>query len=242
MERKWSEDLKMATYAAMVEEMDRGVGRLMDRLEQLGEAENTLVLFLSDNGGCPFPKTRTPLVPPGPAESFHNYDTPWAHLSNTPFRGYKRQAFEGGAATPLLVHWPAVIAGERQGTLTRQRGHIIDLMPTLLEAAGARYPDRYDGHDVLAAEGTSLLSVVRGEEPTDRGPMFWEYARHAAVRQDQWKLVAFRDRPWELYDMRADRTEMHDLSDEKPQKRDALIHMYTRWAERVGAAFPQKQE
>lgn len=242
MERRWSEDLKMAVYAAQIEEMDRGIGRIMARLEELGEKSNTLVVFLSDNGGCPFPKTQTPSVPPGPAESFHNYDTPWANVSNTPFRGYKRQAFEGGIATPFIVHWPAVIGATRRGQVTPQRGHIIDLMPTLVEVSGANYPLQYGGHEVLPMEGKSLIPILRGEERPGHDALFWQYKRHAAVQQDEWKLVALGGQPWELYHMTEDRTEVHDFAQERPEKRDALVQLYRTWADRVGALFPLEKD
>ena len=241
MERRWAEDLKMATYAAQVEEMDRGIGQLMDRLEQLGERENTLVVFLSDNGGCPFNKTRTPEVPPGPADSFHNYETPWANLSNVPFRGYKRQAFEGGTATPFIASWPAEIGPKRQGRLVRQRGHILDLMPTILAAAGAEYPAGYEGREAEPLDGQSLLPVIARGKPVERErPMFWSYNRNAAVHDGRWKLVARRTEEWKLYDMQMDRTELHDLSEERPETFEELRQRYTEWAEEVGAPFPQE--
>ncbi len=238
-EQQRSQDLFMAVYAAMIDEMDRDIGRLVRRLDELGEKENTLVIFLSDNGGCPYSHHKTPDVPPGPADSWHTYDTQWAYASNTPFRGYKRQSLEGGTATPFIVSWPAAIGADRQGQITGEVGHLIDLMPTFLEVAEADYPSRYDGHEVLPLEGRSLLPVFRGEPSFERDPVFWEFRRHAGVRQGQWKLVGFRNRDWKLYDMNEDRTELHDLSKERPEKRADLIDRYTRWAERVGAKFPK---
>lgn len=243
MERKWSEDLKMATYAAMVEEMDRGIGRLMTRLEALGEADNTLVLFLSDNGACPFVRSRTPQVPPGPAASFHNYDTPWANLSNMPFRGYKRQAFEGGVSTPFIVSWPEGIAPGRRGDRTRQVGHVTDVMPTLLAAAEASYPRRFGGRAVEPGAGRSLLPVIEEGARVDRTePLFWSFKRNAAVRMGRYKLVARRTEPWRLYDMQADRTETTDLSDQRPETRAELRRRYHEWAERAGVDAPHRTD
>jgi arylsulfatase len=241
-ERRWSEDLKMAVYAAMIDEMDRGIGRLMKKLDRVGEKDNTLVLFLSDNGGCPFIKTRTPNVAPGPAESFHNYETPWANASNTPFRGYKRQNFEGGSATPMIAHWPEAIEG---GRVTDRVGHLIDFMPTLMSLAGAEYPSEHDGHKVLPMEGETLVPTLTGaaesRSPWREAPLFWEHRRHAAMQQGPWKLVAQRKREWTLHDMRSDRTEMHDLSEEKPERFERMKKQYAEWADRVGARMPQNQ-
>lgn len=237
-EERWSEQLKMAVYAAMIDRMDQGIGRLIDQLEAQGELANTLLVFLSDNGACPFDKTNTPKIPPGPAHSFHNYDTGWANASNTPLRGYKRQSFEGGTASPFIVRWPAAIAPERTGSVTHQPAHLVDLMPTALDAAGVSYPDRFDGRDVLPTEGSSLVPIFEGRQRERRARTFWEYNRHAAVIEGNWKLVARRGQPWGLYNLENDRTEMNDLSNERPDLKARLLETYAHWAERVGARYP----
>jgi len=220
-EQRDAEDLRMAVYAAMVHRLDSNVGRLLAHLEQLGSAENTLVLFLSDNGGCPYRFNRTPDLAPGPADSYRSYDSEWAGVSNTPFRLYKQWSHEGGIATP--------------GSRTDQVGHIIDVMPTLLEAAGAAYPGEHEGHPVLPMEGISLLPQIRGAAAANRAPIFWEFLGNRAVRDGDFKLVAERSKPWELYDMRADRVELENLVDRYPERAAAMAERYAEWAARTGA-------
>lgn len=195
-------------------------------------------MFLSDNGGCPYHKTRTPDIRPGPAASFHNYDEPWANASNTPFRRYKRHAHEGGIATPMIVRWPEMIEG--RGGVTHQVGHIIDIMATCLDVAGAEYPSEFNGHPVLPLEGKSLLPILKGKQREPHEALFWEYRRHSAVRQGKWKLVAERGKDWELYNMELDRTETDDLADEKRVLRNRLVKRYEAWADRVGARHPMQ--
>jgi len=232
------EDHLMATYAAMIDRMDRQIGRVLDHLEQLGVADNTLVMFLSDNGGCPFDHNRTPTLPPGPAESYRTYDTEWAQASNTPFRLYKQWVHEGGMSTPMIVRWPNVVQAD---TLTRQPAHLIDIMPTLVELAGAEYPKEFNGQKVLPMEGRSLVPLLHGES-IERGPMFWEYRGARAVREGKWKLVAERGKPWELYDLQADRSEVHNLIDEQPDRARRMQSLYAKWAKRIGARSAQQSE
>ncbi len=231
-ERKRREDHLMATYAAMVDRMDRNIGRLMDRLESLGVSKNTIVIFLSDNGGCPYDFNHTPTRPPGPASSRRTYDVEWAQASNTPFRLYKQYEHEGGSATPFIVRWPETIEA---GRVVDQPAHVIDVVPTLLEVAGVEYPSGYEGRDVLPLEGESLAPILRGKESIDRGPIYWEYRGSRAVRHGKWKLVGERGRPWELYDMAADRTETNNLAEEKADRAARMKKRYDRWAKRVGA-------
>jgi len=228
---KDEEDHLMATYAAMIDRMDQQIGRLVNKLEDIGAIDNTVILFLSDNGGCPFSANRTPKLPPGPAESYRSYDTEWAQASNTPFRLYKQWVHEGGISTPLIAHWPGRIEA---GSLTRSPGHLIDIMPTFVELAGAEYPRQFAGHEVLPAEGRSLVPIFSGQSP-QRGPMYWEYRGSRAVRDGRWKLVAERGKDWELYDLSADRSETDDLIDSEPQRAKAMIELYEKWARRVGA-------
>jgi arylsulfatase len=225
------EDLLMAVYAAMIDRLDRGVGRVLDALDSLGVAESTLVIFFSDNGGCCWSANRTPALPPGPSESGRSYDTEWANVSNTPFRLYKQQSHEGGVSTPCIVRWPGVV---RPGTITREVAHLIDLMPTFVEVAGAKYPERFADHPVLPLEGRSLTPILRGGSRPD-APIFWEYVGNRAVRRGKWKLVAERSKGWELYDVVADRCELHDLSERHPAVASELAELYDAWAARTGA-------
>jgi arylsulfatase A-like enzyme len=234
---KEAQDLRMAVYAAQIDRMDQGIGRVMEKLKQRGLEENTLVLFLADNGGCAEVIDRgTPGVPPGGEDSFLSYGLPWANASNTPFRLYKHWAHEGGISTPLIVRWPAAI--RKGGGLTHQPGHLIDLMPTCLDAAGVPYPKTYQGREVLPVEGRSLLPVFRGDEPKEPRVIYWEHEGNRAVRQGKWKLVSRHagasPGEWELYDLEADRTEMTNLAGRQPEKVRELASLYDTWARRCG--------
>ena len=221
----------MEVYAAMIDRLDQQIGRLLDQLDTSGVAGNTLIMFLSDNGGCPFDANHAPLKPPGSASSARTYDTEWAQVSNTPFRRYKQWIHEGGIATPMIVRWPGEIAAN---TLSSAPGQILDLMPTLLEAAGATYPQRFGDRALLPTEGVSLLASWRGDTLRREQPMFWEYQGSRAVREGDWKLVGERGRAWELYNLREDRTEMNNLVDDNAQRAETMISKYDRWAQRIG--------
>ena len=230
-------DLKMAVYAAMIHRMDQNIGRVLQKIKDLGQEENTLVLFLSDNGGCAGEANYTPDIPPGPVESYRSVDPPWANASNTPFRKYKAWDHEGGICTPLIAYWPKVI--QDGGKITRQVGHIIDVMPTLVELAGASYPQRFKGQNVLPMEGKSLLPILQGKKRPEPPALFWQIAphRHRAVRQGEWKLVATgSDSPWELYNLQDNRIEMKSVAEKYPEKVAELAGLYQNWAVKVGMA------
>ncbi len=228
---KW--DLRMAVYAAQIDRMDQGIGRVLAKLEEKNALENTLILFLADNGGCQERINRgQPGVPPGPADSFLSYDIYWANASNTPFRMYKHFVHEGGISSPLIAHWPAVI--KQAGTITKQVGHLIDVMATCLDLAGAEYPRQFGGRDVLPLEGKSLRPIFEGQERRPHDYLFWEHEGNRAVRHGDLKLVARHSRPWELYDLAADRTEIKNLAAQQPEKVEQLTAEYDAWASRVG--------
>ncbi len=226
-------DLRMAVYAAMIDRMDQNIGRLMAKIRELGQEDNTLVLFLSDNGGCAEKPCTTPDVPPGPVESYRSVRLPWANASNTPFRKFKSWDHEGGIATPLIAHWPRVI--KTGGTITHQVGHIIDVMATCLDVAGATYPSRYKGHRVLPLEGKSLLPIFQGKQRTGHDALFWHFRQWRAVRQGKWKLLGRDKGPWALYDMAADRVELNDLAKAHPEKVEELAAKYDAWDRRCRA-------
>jgi len=225
-------DLKMAVYAAMVDRMDQNIGRIMAKIRQLGKVDNTLVLFLSDNGGCAELIHITQDVPPGPVNSYRSVDPPWANAQNSPFRKYKRWDHEGGISTPLIAHWPNQI---KPGQITDQVGHIIDIMATCIELAAAEYPLSYDRHSVLPLEGKSLLPIFRGEQRTGHDALFWQFGTSRAARAGKWKLVAADASRWELYDMVQDRTELHDLAPVHPQVVNELAGQWRGWAVRSAA-------
>ncbi len=223
----------MAVYAAMVDRLDQNIGRLMTHLEEKGVADNTLVIFLSDNGACPYKVDRTPDIDPGPRESYRTYNSEWANAGNTPFRLYKQYSHEGGIATPFIVRWPAGITAP--GTRSNQVGHLVDMMPTLLSVAGATYPTTFAGYAVLPMEGIDLASVFAGEIIEERPPIYWEFWGNRAVREGPWKLVAERSKDWELYNVEEDRTELVNLAEREPERLARMAAMYDAWAARATA-------
>jgi arylsulfatase len=225
-------DLRMAVYAAQIDRMDQGIGRIVEKLRRTGELSNTLILFLSDNGGAAEEVHRSDAGSTiGTKESYESYGLPWANASNTPFRLFKHWVHEGGIATPLIVSWPDVI---RRPGITSEVGHVIDLMATAVDVAGASYPRRYQDHEIQPMEGKSLAPIFRTGSRPDPGPVFWEHEGNRAVRQGKWKLVGRHRGPWELYDMEKDRTELTNLSDREPGKVSELTALYQRWSERCG--------
>jgi arylsulfatase len=236
---KQARDLKMAVYAAQIDRLDQDVGKLLAKLRQVGAEENTLVLFLADNGGCAEEVDRgKPGTPPGGPDSFMSYGLPWANASNTPFRLYKHWVHEGGISTPLIAYWPAVI--KRRNTLTHQTGHLIDLMATCLDAAGVEYPKTYQGRAVTPLEGQSLVPIFRRGSRPGHDAIFWEHEGNRAVRQGKWKLVSRYPDAWELYDMEADRTELTNLVSKEPERARELLVRYEAWAKRCGVVMPSE--
>ncbi|GAA4479978.1 arylsulfatase [Microbacterium panaciterrae] len=241
---------RMEVYAAQVIALDRAIGRILDRLRAQGELDDTLVLFLSDNGasaeelpigtdetfvlkdralregtrdGSPVRFGNYPEITPGPESTYASYGIPWANLSNTPFRRYKRWVHEGGISTPLIVHWPQ--GRLAAGGVIDLPAQLVDILPTILDATGV---------PAEGAEGRSLLAALGGTAVAE-APLYWEHTGNAAIRVGQWKLVRAYPEPWELYDMVADRSELEDLADRHPDRRDALAAMWEDWAARVGA-------
>ncbi len=228
-------DHMMAIYAAMIDAMDRSVGNLVAGLKDRGVLDNTLLMFLSDNGGnaesgVPGRFTGTP--PGGPNSNVFIGQT-WATLNNTPFRKWKHYVHEGGSATPLIVHWPAQIASSRNGQFESQPGHLIDIMATVVDVAGAKYPMEHQGHSIEPMEGVSLLPAIRGEKIQRLEPIFFNHENNRAVRDGNWKIVALEGKPWELYDMAADRTELVDLASKHPQRVESMAKQYDDWAKRT---------
>jgi arylsulfatase A-like enzyme len=251
--KEW-EARRMAVYAAQIDRMDRGIGSILAKVKELGLEANTLILFLSDNGGnyeeaalgwkrWLFIPHETgdgrwvrlgndPSVMPGPADTYQSYGIPWGNASNTPFRLYKHFAHEGGIATPLIAYWPAVITS--RNALTDQVGHVMDVMATCLEVAGVPYPQTYAGREITPLEGKSLLPIFQGKQREPHEMICWEHEGNSAVRQGKWKLVSCHPDYWELHDMEADRTELNDLADQQPERVREMAALYERWAKRLG--------
>ena len=242
VENKDQWDLSMAVYAAMVDRMDQNIGRVLSKIRELGEEENTLVLFLSDNGACAEVNNQTPDIPPGPMESYRTYDVPWANAGDTPFRKFKCWTHEGGICTPLIVKWPKVIEAV---TINRAPGHVIDLMPTLCEISGAAYPERFDNSNILSCEGKSLVPLLHGRQRESHAILCWEHIGNKAVRQGDWKIVQPRRstnlKSWELYNLAKDRTEIHNLAPTSQKRVERMARAWQDWARRTGFKPEEKK-
>lgn len=228
------EDLRMAVYAAMIDRVDQNLGRLLAALSDLGLAEETAIFFLSDNGGCAEePGGRDPQQRnPGPKEDYVAVGPSWGWAQNTPFRRYKTWMHEGGIATPFIAWWPGRIPAD---TITREVGHIIDLLPTLGNLAGVTYPQTHQGHELIPVEGIDLLPVLTGRKQAVERPLFWEYNGNRAMRRGDWKIVWDKLlRSWELYYLRTDQTETKNLATQYPEKTLEMVQEWEQWATRTG--------
>jgi arylsulfatase len=195
--------------------------------------DNTLILFMSDNGGNAEsgPKGRLEGDSPGNGASTVYCGQSWATLENTPFRRYKHYNHEGGIATPLIVHWPEGI--KEKGELRSQPGHLVDIMATVVEVSGAKYPSEFKGKPIPPMEGRSLVPAFAGK-PIEREALYWEHEGNAAVRVGDLKLVRMGGKgAWELYDLKSDRTELKDLAGAQPEKVKELATKWEAWAKRA---------
>jgi arylsulfatase A-like enzyme len=223
-EQKDAEDLKMAVYAAMIDRVDQNLGRLFAKVKELGEWDNTLIMFLTDNGACPEQPNTTPNIPPGPVESYRTVSVGWANASNTPYRKFKSTDYEGGIRTPFIAHWPGVI----KPGMTNQVGHIIDVSATFRDVTGAKYPKEILGNKTKPPLGKSLLPIFKGEEREPHKEIYWHFSRANAVRQGDVKAVR-EGKVWELYDLKADPSEMNNLAKKMPEKTAELAQMWEAW-------------
>ena len=255
----------MEVYAAQIDRMDQGIGRIIAALEESGQLDNTLVIFLADNGACaedipenvtvdelvhklriakshtrkgePVQFGNNPELMPGPENTYQSYGTAWANLSNAPFRLYKHWTHEGGISTPLIMHWPQGIAS--RGEVRHAPGYLPDIMATILDVTATPYPAQHQGHAIDPLEGHTLRPSFE-RDAIDRPPMFWEHEGNAAVRIGRWKLVRKYPLDWELYDMEADRTELDDLAGRHPDRVADMAAQYDAWARRCGVIPREK--
>jgi arylsulfatase A-like enzyme len=243
---------RMAIYAGMVTCMDRNIGRVIADLREHGDLDNTLILFLSDNGACaewdPFgfdessgPKNTLwrggDLAKMGSAPTYHSYGSAWANASNTPFRLYKHFCHEGGIRTPLIAHWPAGFTA--RGEFRDQPGHLIDIMATCVALSGATYPTKVGDQTITPLEGTSLLPAFDNKS-LPRELLAWEHEYHRAIRVGRWKLVSQHGKNWELYDMDTDPVELHDLAATDPERVEEMSDQWDAWAKRCQVLPYQK--
>jgi arylsulfatase len=232
----------MMAYAGMVDQVDQNIGKLINVLKEHQVFENTLILFLSDNGACAEQGVFGRGDPIGDRDTENlnvAYGQCWANASSTPFRLYKHYTHEGGAATPFFMHWPKGI--RRQEAWYRESAQVIDVMPTLLEVAHAGYPDTAHGNPLPGLEGLSLVPAFGGKSLMRTEPMFSEHENNAFVIQGKWKLVGegvagdsgVVPSKWELYDLETDRTELNNLVDAHPEKAAELAQAWQAWADRA---------
>lgn len=246
---------RMEVHASMVDLMDQGIGKVIQVLKKNGQLENTVILFLSDNGGSAeeimpggwFEKNlpdktpdgriihrfNLPHILAGADTTYQSIGVPWANVSNSPFQKYKRYLHEGGIATPLVAHWPAGI--DAKGELRSQPAHVMDIMATCLDVAGADYPEEYKNHAIIPMEGKSLVTTFTNFAKEER-TLCWEHLGRRAIRKGNFKLVSVERAGkgnWELYDMENDRTETKNLASEKPDVVRQLAAEWEEWAEKV---------
>ena len=226
-------DHRMAVYAAQIYRMDQNIGKLINYLEKAGELDNTLLVFLSDNGACQEGGT----LGGGNVVDINNpakwgaisYGSVWANASNTPFKGFKHVSYEGGISTPLIVHYPAALAGQKN-KLVATPAYLIDIMPTFIEVSGATYPNQARGQSIQPIEGKSLLPVLTKPVRQLHEYMYWEHENHRAIRFGKWKAVGIIGNPWELYDLETDRTERRNIAAEQPDLVKKLDKQWNEWA------------
>ena len=282
VENKAWEARCMEVYAAMLDCMDQGIGRLVETLKKNGQYDNTVIFFIQDNGGCAegmgrkgphqarsdkptlpaltkdylqpdmipkqtrdgFPMRQGQGVMPGGADTYIGYGQNWANVSNTPFREYKHWQHEGGISTPLIAHWPAVMKTIKQsdkemGRLVSTPSHLIDIMATCVDLAGATYPKQHHKNVIQPMEGTSLKPFLVAPSESlpaawPQRPLFWEHEGNRAIRIGDWKLVSKHPGGWELYNITIDRTEMNDLATQHPDRVKEMAAQWDAWAKRVG--------
>ena len=246
----------MAVHAAMVDRMDQGIGRVLEALEKNGQLDNTLILFLSDNGcsseqcqnyspgendrpdmtrdGRPIVYPKKKEVMPGPETSYASLGAKWANVANTPFRFWKAKSFSGGICTPVIAHWPKGLKKSLRGKVTDQMGHVMDIMATCLDLSGADYPATYDGNEIIPLEGKSLVPVLRkGQREGHDYLGFEHFNERAFISKDGWKIVRQGNKhPWELYNLNDDRSEQHNLAGANPAKVEEMVAAYEEWAKR----------
>ncbi len=229
---KDQEDLRMSIYAAMIDRIDQNIGKLLQKLKETGKLDNTLILFASDNGACAENAEGNIKNPidgePGTVAYWASLKENWANVSNTPYRYFKNNSYEGGICTPFIAWWPNVI--KQKGSIDNQPFHFVDLMATFKDLTGATYPTNFRNQEIVPLQGESFLPALKGQALKERGkPIFWQWAKGKAVRLGSWKAVANKD-VWALYDMKTDRNETADLKEKYPDKFNELIKLYDDWA------------
>lgn len=223
-DKSW-ESRRMAAFAGMVDRVDQVTGDLVAFLKQRGVYDNTLIMLCSDNGACPFDRTRGKEFEPWDPKSYWCYDTGWSSVGNTPFRLHKQNQHEGGISSPMIAHWPGGITADK-GSITDQPAHLVDFMATVIDVAGTEYPKSWPEIELEPLQGRSLIPIFKGETRQPHDEIYQQFSTNRAIRAGKWKLVSHRRGAWELYDMEADRTEMHDMASRKPE---LVAELSARW-------------
>jgi len=206
----------MAAFAGMVDRVDQTTGHMVQFLKEKGVFENTLIMICSDNGACPFDRTRGKEYEPWDPRSYWCYDTGWSHVGNTPFRLHKQNQHEGGVSSPMIAHWPSGMTA-KPGSITNQVGHLVDFMATCIDVGQATYPNQWPDVDLEPLQGKSLGPIFQGETRQPHEFLYFRFSNNRAIRNGKWKLVTHRASRWELYDMEKDGTELNDLASEHPE-------------------------
>ena len=245
-EQQWEAD-RMEVFAAMVDLLDQNVGRLVKSLQEKDEFENTLFLFCSDNGACPFERTRGKDLKPWDPKSYWTYDASWAHVGNTPFRLYKQNQHEGGISSPLIAHWPAGI--KDTGRLVKSVNHLVDIMPTVLEVTDSKAPETLNGKPTIGRDGESLAAAFKGHPYEGHETLFFHHNKGKALRHDGWKLVSRSDggkkskgnQQWELYNLDNDPLELNNLAQTNPKQLAKLTMLWMAESKRLEGQAAQRR-
>ena len=241
-DQKKRSDYRMAVYAAQIYSVDQNMGKLLQALEEQGELDNSLILFLSDNGACAEPYNEFgggdfDRINDPTTGGMVSVGSGWANMQNTPFRQYKNRPYEGGMATPFIAHWPAGIPKSLEGNFVSDLAHILDVMPTVIDLSGADYPAQVGEELIPEPEGLSLLPILKGQGREPPEYLFFEHEMNCAVRSGDWKVISkFGEFDWELYNIRDDRNELNNLADQHPEIVARLDRAWRNWALRVRAA------
>ena len=235
-DKKWESE-RMAAFAGMVDCLDQNIGRLVEHLTRHNVIDNTIIMFCSDNGACPFERTKGKEFRPWDPKSYWTYDTGWAHVGNTPFRWYKQNQHEGGITSPMIVSWSGLKT--QPGSVIDQPAHLIDFMATCTDLAGAEYPVDHRGRAIEPLQGRSLAPIFAGGLRDPHSWLYFQFSNNRAVRKGDMKVVSVKGRPWELYDLSNDRSELNDLSGEDPDQTSQLVKLWYHVAENIEQA-PEK--
>ncbi len=230
---------RMTALAGMIDRIDQELGRVIADLKRAGEFENTFILFVSDNGACPYDR-RSPKLDRMPYEPDVTWSdsTGWAWARNSPFRYYKQNQFEGGICTPGVVHWPAGLK-HKPGSITHEPAHLVDVLPTLADMGKADIPTTWPGRELEPVSGTSLLPHLQGRKLSRKSPIHFLFSDDRALREGDWKLVSFRRQPWELYNVANDRTELNDVARQHPARLNQMARRWSHMTEHVLKAPPK---